>query len=360
MPLYRPSLKGREKDYVNQCIDSSWISSRGVFVERFESAFGEFVGSRHATSVCNGTVALHLAMEALGLSAGDEVIVPALTYIASVNTILQTGAAPVFVDSLEQTWQLDPDDVRRRITPRTKAVMAVHLYGYPCDMDELVAVCDEHGLYLIEDCAEAFGTYYKGRHAGTFGDVATFSFFGNKTITTGEGGMVVARTKETLDRAFHLKTQAVSPDREYWHDAVGYNYRMTNVCAAIGLAQLENPHTVIARKRQIAAWYKEELHGLPLTMLGEPVDGQSSFWMCSIVLHDPDARQDLRGWLKNDNVETRPVFYPAHTLPHCKTHDRFPVAEMLSASGINLPSFPDLSHENVRSICSSIRAFFAR
>jgi perosamine synthetase len=359
IPLYRPSLKGREKEYINQCIDSSWISSRGVFVERFESAFSQFTGAHHATSVCNGTVALHLALETLGLAPHDEVVVPTLTYIASVNTVVQARATPVFVDSLEATWQLNPDDVRRRISPRTKALMAVHLYGHPCEMDQLVRICDEFGLYLIEDCAEAFGTYYKGRHVGTFGDVATFSFFGNKTITTGEGGMVVAKTKEMIDRAYHLKTQAVSPEREYWHDAVGYNYRMTNICAAIGLAQMENADAIIEKKRKIAGWYRQELWGLPLKMLDEPPDGKSSFWMCSIVLDDPNARQDLRDWLKDANIETRPVFHPAHTLPHFKTAEQFPVAQSLSAKGINLPSFPDLSREQIQSICGSIRTFFS-
>ena len=177
IPVYQPYLTGREKEYVNQCLDSTWISSRGEFISKFENRFAGYIQAEHATSVCNGTVALHLALAALGLGPGDEVIVPTLTYVASVNTIVQTGAKPVFVDSLEGTWQIDPDDVRRKITRRTKAVMAVHLYGLPCDMDPLMALCTEYGLHLVEDCAEAFGTYYKGRHVGTFGDIATFSFF---------------------------------------------------------------------------------------------------------------------------------------------------------------------------------------
>jgi perosamine synthetase len=358
IPLYRPFLGGREKEYVNQCIDSSWISSRGVFVERFERAFGNFIGAPHATSVCNGTVALHLALESLGLGPQDEVIVPTLTYIASVNTIIQTGATPIFAESLDATWQIDPEDVRRKITPRTKALMVVHLYGHPCEMDELVSICNEFNLYLIEDCAEAFGTYYKGRHVGTFGDFATFSFFGNKTITTGEGGMVVAGNKDLLARAYHLKTQAVSPDREYWHDAVGYNYRMTNICGAIGLAQLENAKAVLEKKRQIAIWYKQGLQGLPLKKLDETHGTKHSFWMCSIVVDDPGARQALRDWLKAANVETRPVFHPCHTLPHCRTGESFPVAESLSARGINLPSFPQLSQENTTAICGLIARFF--
>ncbi|MBR0693274.1 DegT/DnrJ/EryC1/StrS aminotransferase family protein [Bradyrhizobium lablabi] len=358
LPVYRPFLGGREKEYVIECMDTSWISSRGAFVERFETAFSEFIQAPYVTSVCNGTVALHLALQTLGVAPHDEVIVPTLTYIASVNTILQAGATPVFADSLEDTWQIDPNDVRRKITPRTKALMAVHLYGHACQMDELVSICKEFGLFLIEDCAEAFGTHFKGRHVGTFGDFATFSFFGNKTITTGEGGMVVAKNKDLLDRAYHLKTQAVSPDREYWHDAVGYNYRMTNICAAIGLAQMENAARVLEKKRQIAGWYQQGLEGLPLRLLGEAPDTKNSYWMCSIVVYDPGIRQPLRDWLRAANVETRPLFHPCHALPHCKTDETLAIAESLSARGINLPSFPELSLENVTTVCAVIRSFF--
>ena len=262
------------------------------------------------------------------------------------------------MESLATTWQIDAKDVRRKITPRTKALMVVHLYGSPCDMDELVDICREFNLYLIEDCAEGFGTYYKGRHVGTFGDFAAFSFFGNKTITTGEGGMVVAKSSELLARAYHLKTQAVSPVQEYWHDAVGYNYRMTNICAAIGLAQLENATAVLEKKRQIAAWYRQDLQGLPLQILEETPDTVNSFWLCSILVANADVRQSLRHWLKAANVETRPLFHPCHTLPHCRTDESFPIAESLSARGINLPSFPELSRENVDTVCGSVRSFF--
>lgn len=358
IPLYQPYLSGREKDYVNQCLDSTWISSKGEFINRFENDFASYIGVQHAISVCNGTVAIHLALEALDLAPGDEVIVPTLTYIASVNTIIQAGAIPVFVDALEHTWQMDPRDVIRKITVRTKAVMAVHLYGLPCDMDSLVSICKEHKLYLVEDCAEAFGTYYKGQHVGTFGDISTFSFFGNKTITTGEGGMVISNNKNLLDKAYHLKTQGVSPDREYWHDVVAYNYRMTNICAAIGVAQLEQADIIIEKKRQIADWYREGLKGLPIKMHEEMPDTVHSFWMCSIAVDDAAHRQPLRDHLKVAGIETRPLFYPANTMPHCKTDGIFPIAESLSARGMNLPSYPGLVHEEVEFVCSAVRSFF--
>ena len=357
IPVYQPYMSGREKDYVNQCLDSTWISSRGEFIARFEEGFADYVEAAHATSVCNGTVALHLALAALGLQPGDEVIVPTLTYVASVNAIVHAGATPVFADSLDHTWQIDVDQVRRKITGKTRAVMAVHLYGLPCDMDQLVSLCNECGLHLIEDCAEAFGSYYKGRHVGTFGDIATFSFFGNKTITTGEGGMVVCRSAQLHERACHLKTQGVSPAREYWHDVVAYNYRMTNICAAIGLAQLEQADRIIANKRAIAAWYREGLAGLPLRTHDE-IDGtRHSYWMCSIVLDDAGAREPLRNYLKAAGVETRPLFHPAHILPPYDTKANYPVAESLSARGINLPSYPALSRTDVDGICKLIRGF---
>lgn len=193
IPIYRPDLNGNEKKYVTECLDTSWISSRGLFVNEFEARFAARINVEHAASVCNGTAALHVALMALGIGPGDEVIVPTLTYIAAVNAIAYTGATPVFADSLPSTWQIDPEDIRRHITARTRAIMPVHLYGQSCDMDSIVAIANEHRLFVVEDCAEAFGALYKGRHVGTFGDVATFSFFGNKTITTGEGGMVVSK-----------------------------------------------------------------------------------------------------------------------------------------------------------------------
>jgi perosamine synthetase len=358
IPVYQPYITGREKEYVNQCLDSTWISSRGEFIGKFEDQFAHYVNAEYATSVCNGTVALHLALAALGLAPGDEVILPSLTYVASANAIVHAGATPVFVDSLESTWQIDVDQIRRKITNGTRAIMAVHLYGLPCDMDKLAGLCAEYDLRLIEDCAEAFGSHYKGRHVGTFGDIATFSFFGNKTITTGEGGMVVTRSKELYDRAFHLKTQGVSRVREYWHDVVAYNYRMTNICAAIGLAQLEQADIIIAKKREIAAWYKERLVGLPLSTHDEIEGTRHSHWMCSIALNEAEEREPLRDHLKAAGVETRPVFHPAHTLPPYDTKASFPVAESLSARGINLPSFPALSRTEVNEICDLIHQFY--
>lgn len=359
IPVYQPYLSGKEKKYVNECLDSTWISSKGEFITRFENAFAEYTKANYATTVSNGTVALHLALMALGIGPGDEVIVPTLTYVASVNTILQTGAKPVYVDSLLSSWQIDPEDVKRKITPQTKAIMAVHLYGLPCDMNALQDICQTHQLLLIEDCAEAFGSYYQNQHVGTFGDVATFSFFGNKTITTGEGGMVIARDKAVMDKARHLKNQGVSLTQEYWHDVLGYNYRMTNIGAAIGLAQLEQADWIIEKKRQIADWYHQGLQGLPVIVHRELEGTTHSYWMCSILTEDANMRDPLRMYLKQAEIETRPLFHPAHTLPHCRAEGDFPNAISLSQRGINLPSSPLLRFDDVALICEHIKNFFA-
>ena len=359
IPVYRPSLTGNEKKYVNECLDSTWISSKGKFIGQFEKGFAGFVGAQYAASVSNGTVAIHLALVVLGIGAGDEVIVPTLTYIASVNAVTYTGAKPVFVDSLEDTWQMDADDIEKKITPNTKAIMAVHLYGYPCDMDALKKIAKKHSLFIVEDCAEAIGTEYKGQKVGTFGDIAAFSFFGNKMITTGEGGMVVTNDQTLYDRAFHYKGQGLSKHRFYWHDVVGFNYRMTNICAAIGLAQLEQADQFIARKQEIAKQYMTHLEDLPLKFHKGSHGIKHSYWMCSILVNDPDKRDPLMDHLSANGIETRPLFYPVHTMPmYAQNFQKHPVAEYLGWRGINLPSYPGLTDEDIKEVCAQIKTFF--
>ena len=347
-PVYQPDISGNEKKYVNDCIDSSWISSKGKYIDQFEHAFADFIHVPYATSVCNGTIALHLALRALGIGVGDEVIVPTLTYVASVNTISETGAIPVFVDSLASHWQVDPNDVIKKITPNTRAIMAVHLYGHPCDMDELKKICNDYDLMLIEDCAEAIGSTYHNKHVGTFGDIATFSFYGNKTITTGEGGMVVCADKYLYERCYHLKTQGLA-NKQYWHDVVGYNYRMTNICAAIGLAQMEKVTDFISKKRHIANWYREYLMNSSVEFHQEIGNVFHSYWMCSILVPSSNQREPLREYLETKGIETRPLFYPIHIMPmYNEKYGKFPIASSIASRGINLPSYPNLLKENVK------------
>ena len=360
IPIYQPHLNGNEKKYVTECIESNWISSKGDFIPKFEKKFSDFIGCKHSTTVSNGTVALHLALLSLGIGPEDEVIVPTLTYIASVNSIKYTGAKPVFVDSLVNSWQMDPNDVSKKITPKTKAVMAVHLYGHPCDMDTLTSICKEHNLFLIEDCAEAIGTKYNGKHVGTFGDISTVSFFGNKTITTGEGGMVVTNDKTLYDRCIHFKGQGLAKHRQYWHDVIGYNYRMTNICAAIGLAQLEQIDDFIQRKRQIAEFYKSSFIDLQIKFHEEHKDVYHSYWMCSILVNEPEQRDKLRDFLEKKGIETRPLFYPVHTMPmYSDQFQKHSVAEYLGWRGINLPSYPSMSNEQQLIVINCIKDFFS-
>jgi perosamine synthetase len=362
IPVYRPHFTGKEREYVLDCLESGWISSRGAYIGRFEAACAAYLGAEHALSVSNGTVALHLALLACGIGPGDEVIVPTFTYVASVNAIRYVGATPVFAESLPETWQVDPADVASRITPRTRAIMAVHLYGAACNLPALERLAGERGLYLIEDAAEAFGTRIGDRHAGTFGDVATFSFFGNKTITTGEGGLVVCKDAARAERIALLKSQFASPTKRYWHDDVGYNYRMTNIQAAIGLAQIEQVEPILAAKRRLAMRYAELLADVPLTFHREPPGTTHSFWMVSALVPKAEDRDPLFAHLEGQGIETRPTFYPAHTMPMfhdpaCPP-DAYPVARDLGARGFNLPSFPDLTDAELDHVIGSIRDFF--
>lgn len=358
-PVYQPSLKGNEKIYVNECLDTGWISGRGRFVAEFEASFCRFTGIDYSSGVCNGTVAIHLALVSLGIGPGDEVIVPTFTYIASANPIVQVGATPVFVDSARDTWQMSTDDIRSRLTDRTRAIMVVHLYGHPCDMDPILEVARERDIFVIEDCAEALGAVYKGRHVGQFGDVATFSFFGNKTITCGEGGMVATNDATVHDRVVHYKGQGLAKHREYWHDTFGFNYRMTNIQAAIGLAQLEQAPSFLERKKRLASSYLKHLKGLPLSYHLPVGDVVHSYWMFTILVENANLREPLREHLAKAGIETRPTFYPIHTMPmYSSRYIRHRVAEDIAGRGINLPSYPALEDDDVLAISGAVRSFF--
>ncbi|WP_277873190.1 DegT/DnrJ/EryC1/StrS family aminotransferase [Vibrio furnissii] len=361
IPIYQPSIGIEEKENVNKCLDSTWISSKGEFIEKFEREFSKKFNCTYSTTVTNGTVALHLALLALGVKEGDEVIVPTLTYVASVNAILYVGATPVFVDCDKDTWQLSIEEVEKKITPKTKAILAVHLYGQPADMLSLMKIAEEKDVYVIEDCAEAIGSKIDGEFVGNFGHVSTFSFFGNKTMTTGEGGMVCSNIKSIIDRVARLKTQGLASHREYWHDIVGYNYRMTNICAAIGLAQLNKVDGFIRKKQDIAKKYKQCLANLPLGFQGESDNTTHTHWMFSILVDDVSKRDELRAFLNESGIETRPVFYSIHSMPtYNKYFGFFKNSDEISSRGINLPSYPDLTDEDIDYISDKIREYFSK
>jgi perosamine synthetase len=359
IPVYKPFIGDTERAYVAEAVDSTWISSKGKFLDRFEAEFPTYLGARHGIATCNGTVSLHLALAALGIGPGDEVIVPTFTYVASVNAITYTGATPVFIDSEPDFWNLDPQLLEDLVTERTKAIEVVHLYGHPADMDPIMEVARRHGIPVIEDAAEAHGAQYRGRMVGTFGHASSFSFFGNKVVTTGEGGMVVTDDDQFAQTCRHLRGQGVSATRTYWHDVVGFNYRMTNIAAAIGVAQVERIDDVLARKRHIADMYRARLESIPgVTFQREAEWASAVWWMVSIVV-DPKLRDPLMQFMSENGVETRPFFYPAHEMPMYPTERSYPVAERLGASGMNLPSFPELTEAEIDTVCSLIARFMS-
>jgi perosamine synthetase len=361
IPVAAPVLAGREKEYVADCMESGWISSSGKYVELFEAGFAEFCGVRHAVACCNGTVALHVALLALGVGPGDEVIVPTLTFVATANAVTYCGARAVFVDSEPETWNLDPAQVEAKITPRTKGIIAVHLYGHPAEMDALRAVARRRGLFVLEDAAEAHGALHKGRRAGSLGDVAAFSFYANKIIATGEGGMVVTDDDALAARVRLLRGQGMDAERRYWFPVVGYNYRMMNIPAAIGLAQLERAEWHMGRRREVADTYMRLLRGVPqLSWQTEREWTRHAYWMFTVILGDETRadRDGLMARLYEQGVETRPVFYPVHTLPPYRESARgeeFPVAERLARRGISLPTWAGLSADDLSYVCERLR-----
>lgn len=361
IPVSSPSLVGNEREYVLDCIDSGWVSSAGAYVERFEAAFAEFCGVKHAVACCNGTAALHLSLLALGVGPGDEVIVPTLTFVATANAVIYCGASPVFVDSDASNWNLDPAQVEAKVTPRTKGIIAVHLYGLPAEMDELRRIAHRRGLFLLEDAAEAHGALYKGRTVGALADAAAFSFYGNKIISTGEGGMVTTDDDALAARARLLRGQGVDPERRYWFPVVGYNYRMMNLPAALGLAQLERADWHTGRRREVAEGYLELLRGVTcLSRQEESSWARHAYWMFTVILEEGSAvgRELLMERLQERGVETRPVFYPMHLLPPYREAARgeeFPVAERLARRGLSLPTWAGLSQVDLEYVCESLR-----
>jgi perosamine synthetase len=366
IPVSNPALMGNEKLYVNQCLDTTWISSLGEYIERFERAMAELCGmeAESAVSCCNGTVALHLALLGLGIGPGDEVLVPSLTYIATANVVRYCGAEPVFVDSDRRTWNLDPADLVKKITPRAKAVIPVHLYGKPAAMDEIGRIAGEHNLAVVEDAAEAIGASYRGRPAGALGDVAAFSFFGNKIITCGEGGLVLARDSALARKIRQLKGQGQDFERRYWFPVIGYNYRMTNIEAAIGLAQLERIGDYLAARDEIEAWYRAELGGHPGLVLPARDDGERSVnWLFSVVLRSdtPGLRDRAMSDLRAAGIDSRPFFYPSHTQPpYAGAPADCPEAEWLAERGVSLPTWVGMTRQHVARVASALLQILER
>jgi perosamine synthetase len=365
IPVAQPFLAGNEAKYVNDCLDTGWVSSIGRYVEEFESQFAEYCDVRYAVSCNSGTSALHLALTALGVGPGDEVLVPSMTYVATANAVRYCGATPVFVDSQPDTFNIDPEDIERRITPRTRGIIAVHLYGHPADMRAIGDIARRHAIFAVEDAAEAHGARCGPARVGSLADIGTFSFFGNKIMTTGEGGMVTTDDPELNRRLRLYRGQGMDPDRRYWFEVVGFNYRMTNIQAAIGVAQLEMIETHLMRRMSVATWYDRHLaplrHALRLPVRkpwAQPVN-----WLYTVVVTPPAAvaRDDLIVRLAADGIETRPTFVPVHTLPPYRDPAvSLPIAEGLGAHGLSLPTYAGLTENDVEYVAQALRRHVTR
>ena len=360
-PVMEPFLSGREEDYVLECIRTGWISSQGRFVAQFEGMMADYHGVEHALAVCNGTIALHLALVTLGVGPGDEVIVPDFTFAATAAAVVHTGARPVLADVTLEDWTLDVDAFKAAIGPNTKAVIPVHLYGHPCRMDRIMEIARANNLKVIEDCAEALGSEQGGRLVGTFGDAACYSFFGNKVLTTGEGGMILFSNQRDYERARMLRDHGMDPGRRYWHLEPGFNYRMTNLQAAVGVAQLERAEEILFRKEALAQEYDRALSDLPGILPPPRRDwARPVCWLYTIRLSEEVAgvRDEIITDLLSNGIETRPTFYPIHRMPAFSGfsgHGNYPNSDTLSNQGLSLPSAVTLSPEDVVRVVQGLR-----
>jgi perosamine synthetase len=355
IPVNQPDLSPKAREYVLDAVTSGWVSSAGPYIKKFEDAYAQWLGVKHAVTVTNGTAALHLALAALGIGPGDEVIIPDLTIISCALAVLYCGATPVLVDVDPVTFTMDPALLEGAITKCTKAIMPVHLYGHPADMDPIMAIAKKHKLWVVEDAAEAHGARYKGRLVGSIGDIGSFSFYANKVITTGEGGMVVTNNAKIDKRLRLLKDLAHSPGKRFYHECIGYNYRMTNVSAALGLAQLESVREYIAKKKWMAKTYATYLAGVPyLTLPPQRPWAENIYWMYAVTLTEdaPITKDALRKKLLRNGVDTRDFFYPLHHQPILRkfSRGRYPVSVGASKRGLYLPSGLAITKQQIREV----------
>lgn len=368
IPVCEPSLLGNERKYLMDAVETGWISSAGKYIPAFEKAFAKYCGAKHGIAVCNGTSALHLALVALGVGQNDEVIIPDFTMIASAVSVCYTGAKPVFVDAEPHTWNIDPAKIEEEIAHRTKAIMPVHIYGHPCNMNPILETAKKHGLKIIEDAAEAHGAEYKGKKVGSFGDISAFSFFANKNITTGEGGMVVTNDDELADKCRYFKNLCfpLQEKRSYIHSDIGFNYRMSNLHAAVGLAQVEKADEYRARRIRNAHLYHKYLHDLPgITLQPEALDCLNVYWMNGVLINSEvygHTRNEVVAYLKTQGIDTRNFFIGMHRQPSlekfgCDISGDYPVSNRLAENGFYIPSASHLKPEQIRFICDRIIEF---
>jgi perosamine synthetase len=355
--ISQPSITQKEIKYVTDAIKSGWVSSLGKYIDEFEEKFAKFCGTKYALTTSNGTTALHLTLVALGIKEDDEVIIPDFTFIATGSAVKYIGAKVISVDIEEDTLSIDPKAIERAITSKTKAIIPVHLYGYPADMIEINKIAKKHNLIVIEDAAEAHGATIGNQKVGSFGNAAIFSFYGNKIMTSGEGGMITTNDEKLYEKMKFLRDHAMSKAKRYWHEEVGFNYRMTNLQAALGMAQLERIDELLNRKREIFEWYREYLKDIANIKLNFQKDGfKNVYWMICLEVfgYDEKQRDALIEKLKEKGIDSRPFFYPVSDMSMYEKVDT-PITHKVYQRGINLPSYFDIQKENVKYICDVVR-----
>lgn len=365
IPVNTPLLAGNERKYINECLDTGWISSEGPFIKKFEDAFAARVERQHGIAVSNGSVALDAAILCLGLKAGDEVIMPTFTIISCAAAIVRAGCIPVPVDADPQTWNMQASLIENAITPKTKAVMVVHIYGLPVDMDPILDICKKHRLLLIEDAAEMHGQTYKGRLCGSFGDISTFSFYPNKHITTGEGGMIVTDNPDYAEKARSLRNLCFIPEKRFVHHELGYNMRMTNLQAALGLAQLEQLDGFVERKRKMGAIYQErlsEISNLFQLPLPETSYAENIYWVFGLIANTEEIAKQAVAFLSSRQIGTRPFFWCMHEQPVFLNMGWYkgmslPVGERMARNGFYIPSGLGLKEEEMHSVADALIEF---
>ena len=367
VPVNTPLITGNERKYLNECIDTGWISSEGPFVKKFEDKFANKVNRKHAIAVANGTAAIDIAVESLKIGRGDEVILPSFTIISCITQIVRSGATPVLVDSDINTWNMNVEQIESKITSKTKAIIVVHIYGLPVDIDPILKIAKKYNLKIIEDAAEMIGQTYKGKPCGSFGDISTFSFYSNKHITTGEGGMVVTNDDNLADNCRELRNLCFQPNKRFVHERLGWNYRMTNMQAALGLAQLEVLDSSIKKKRQMGSIYNQNFEDLIGLQLPQSRTGyaENIYWVYGIVLREFNDfnSKDVMNKLHQKGIGCRPFFCPMHKQPFFKEKELFineklPVSEILYQRGFYIPSGLGLKEGEIYQVVEAVREVF--
>jgi perosamine synthetase len=359
IPISQPSITQKEIDYVTDAITSGWVSSLGKYINEFEKNFASFCNTEYALTTSNGTAALHLTLVALGITSGDEVLVPDFTFVSTASAVKYVGAKVVTVDIEEDTLCIDPKAIEKAITPKTKAIIPVHIYGHPANMEEINKIAKKNNLFVVEDAAEAHGSEIHGKRVGGLSDAGIFSFYGNKIMTSGEGGMITTNNEELYQKMKRLRDHAMSENKRYWHEEVGFNYRMTNLQAALGVAQFDRVDELLAKKKEIFEWYKEGLKDIQGIRLNSQKNGYKNvYWMVCLELtdYDENKRNEFMNKLKKKNIDSRPFFYPVSDMPMYDVSDT-PITHKISQRGVNLPSYFDITKEQVDYIVTNIKVF---